>query len=503
MNNSLWIESTKNTNYPTLEGNLSTDVCIIGAGITGVVTAYLLNKAGLDVTIVDRQNVCMGVTANTTGKITSQHGLFYTYLINTFGKDFAKNYLYANENGLQLAKNIITSENIECDYEEQDSFVYTISNNEVNKIIEETNNVISLGFAAEFVKDSPLPFDIAGAIKFPNQAQFNSRKYVLSILDKLNNSGIKIFENTKVSDIKFENNIYTTVCNNYEINSKYVVMASHYPIKDFPGFYFFKMYQSKSYIIAVDTKTDLFSGMYITSTQPTCSLRTSIFNNKRVLLVAGGDHKTGANDVPLDTKYDDLFNFIKQYYPNSEIMYSWSTEDCISLDKVPYIGKFSNLMPNLYIATGFKKWGMTTSHIAAQIIRDNILNKPNKYNDIFSSTRFNPIGNSKEFGNMLKQTAYSLVINKVTSPTEDFSNLEFDSGGVVNYNGTKLGIYKDKDGKLYAVKPYCKHLGCELSWNNLDKTWDCPCHGSRYDYTGKLLNEPSKKDLDIVDLSDK
>ena len=176
------------------------------------------------------------------------------------------------------------------------------------------------------------------------------------------------------------------------------------------------------------------------------------------------------------------------------------TEDCVSLDKIPYIGEFSKFLPNMYVATGYKKWGMTTSHVAAKIISDKILGNINPYENIYTATRLEPIKNSKEFGNMLKQSAYSLAINKFSAPIISYEELENDSGGVVNYKGEKLGIYKDKKGKTFAVVPYCKHLGCELSWNNLEKTWDCPCHGSRYDYMGKIITEPTTENLDTVDL---
>ena len=197
--------------------------------------------------------------------------------------------------------------------------------------------------------------------------------------------------------------------------------------------------------------------------------------------------------------YKSLETYAKEIYPSTKTKYRWSTQDCVTLDKVPYIGDFSNLMPNLYIATGYKKWGMTTSHVAAKIIKDRILGIDNEYNEIYKATRMAPLQNHAEFGNMLKQTVYSLGINKLKTPKYKVEDLKKNTGGVVEYKGEKLGVYKDNNGKIFAVKPYCKHLGCELSWNNLEKTWDCPCHGSRYDYTGKLITEPATQDLDRIE----
>lgn len=345
-----------------------------------------------------------------------------------------------------------------------------------------------------------MPIDILGAIKFPNQAQFNARKYVINLAKICSNNNVNIYENSKVTDIKQNGNFYDISTEYHNIKSKYVIITSHYPIKNFPGLYFLKMYQSKSYIIAVDTKQNLFDGMYITSYEPITSFRTATFNNKRLLLVAGSEHKTGDNSVRVEDSYINLENYIKTIYPDSEVKFKWSTEDTISLDKVPYIGEYSKLLPNMYVATGFKKWGISSSQVAAKIISDDILNIPNNYKDIYSSTRLEPIKNSKEFGNILKQTAYSLLINKFSSPTELYENLSPESGGVVEYKNKKLGIYKRGDGKLFAVEPYCTHLGCELTWNNLEKTWDCPCHGSRFDYMGNIINEPTKKELKSIDL---
>lgn len=500
MNDSLWIKSTNETNYPKLEKDISTDVCIVGAGINGISLAYMLLNNNLNVTVIDKDKICMGVTANTTGKITSEHGLFYNYLINSYGFEFAKKYLYSNEEALNFIKNTVEQENINCDFETQDSFVFTSSEVELEKIKAEVSAVNSLGFNASFCNNISLPVNCVGAIKFPNQAQFNARKYVLELANICSKNNVNIYENSKVIDIKQNGKLYDVFTNTNKIQAKYVVITSHYPIKNFPGLYFLKMYQSKSYILALDTKSNLFDGMYITSCEPITSFRTAMYNNKKLLLVAGSNHKTGDNSVKIEDSYINLENYIKTVYPNSEVKFKWSTEDTISLDKIPYIGEYSSLLPNMYVATGFKKWGITSSQVSAKIISDYILKKNNNYSDIYSSTRLNPIKNSKEFGNMLKQTTYSLIINKFSSPDELYENLSPESGGIVEYKNKKLGIYKRKDGKIFAVEPYCAHLGCELTWNNLEKTWDCPCHGSRFDYTGKIITEPTKKDLKVIDI---
>lgn len=498
MNNSYWTDTTRVTNYPDLNKNIEADVCIVGAGIVGVSTAYFLSKnSNLKIVILDKDKVCMGVSANTTAKITSQHGLFYKYLIDEFGIDFAKNYLFSNEEAIKTISEIINKENITCDFEHQDAYVFATSDIELIKIKDEVKAVNSLGFNAEFIEKIELPVSNAkGAIKFPNQAQFNARKYVLGLLNLLEKRNIKIFENSKVDKIETGNkNI--VYANNYRIKTKYVVLATHFPILNFPGMHFLKMYQDKSYIIGAETTDKFFSGMYINSHDPVVSFRTAIYReNQRLLLIGGSGHKTGSNNIKLEDCYKNLENYGKGIFKNFSIKYRWSTEDCVTLDKVPYIGKFSKFMPNIFIATGFKKWGMTTSHVAANIISDKILGKKNNYENIYNSTRFNPIKNKKELYNNIKQTTYSLLINRFKKSKTSINEIQNGNGGIIKFNGQKVGIYKDEKGKIYAIKPYCRHLGCELSWNNLEKTWDCPCHGSRYMYDGKIIMEPTRKDLE-------
>jgi len=495
--NSYWVDTSKRPEFPKLEKDIETDVCIIGAGITGIMTAYMLLNKGLKIAIVEKGEICSGVTQNTTAKITSQHGLIYNYLEVTFGTEFAKLYLQSNEKAIDIIEEIINKENIDCGFERTNNYIYTCTDEYLQRIKDEVETVKGLGLEAELIEKANLPFEIKSGIKFPNQAKFHPLKYLYKIVEVLVENGVEIYTNSIVQDTKRAGTGYEVITESNSIKAKYVVMATHYPIKSFPGLHFLKMYQDRSYSIAIEPHAKFDKGMYISAESPVASFRPI---NDELLIIGGQDHKTGDNSTNLDVCYKSLETYAKEIYPSMKVKYRWATQDCVSLDKVPYIGDFSNLMPNLYIATGYKKWGMTTSHVAAEIIRDKILKNKNKYEEIYKAIRFGALKNYKEMGNMLKQSVYSLAINKIKMPKYKYEDLEKDSGGVVEYEGEKMGIYKDKDGNIYAIEPYCKHLGCELSWNNLEKTWDCPCHGSRYDYTGKLINEPATEDLDRIDL---
>ena len=295
-----------------------------------------------------------------------------------------------------------------------------------------------------------------------------------------------IFNHSVVNDIKQKDDEYITYTDMHQIKSKYVVICTHYPFINFPGFYFSKMYQVTSYALAIETNQT-----------------SAKYNNKDLLILSGGDHKTGYSpDSESFYGYKYIENEAKKYYPNSKILYKWNTRDCITLDKIPYIGKFSEFTPNMYVATGFNKWGMTSSNVAGNIITDAILEAKNEYAKIYDSTRFEPIKNKDELKNMTKQVFQSFISNRIKIPSENLSAIKNDNGGIIKLNGTSVGIYKDKTGNIYAVNPTCTHLGCLLTWNNLDKTWDCPCHGSRFDFSGKNIYDPAFKDLKKYEIID-
>ena len=536
--NSYWINSEKNKEkYNKVEKNIETDICIIGGGITGISTAYYLTKENLKVTVLDMGKIGFQTTGNSTAKITSQHGLFYKDLKDSKGEDFARLYYDANEDAIKNIKKIVEKEKIQCDLECQSAYVLAANREEVQKVKDEVEVVRGFGGHAEYLEREDIDKNLLilnplAAIRFKNQAQFNSYKYTIELAKICKNLGANIYENTKVVDVRDEKDYYYLETEDgYKIKAKYLVITTKYPIINIPGFYFMKMYQSTSYGISIPVKEKLFDGMYITSTNPKVSLRmakvdnniikdvvdgnienyakqdkenrkrvkekqNSKIDNEYVLIVVGADHKTGEK-TDLSNSYKKLENIAKQIYPQGKVENYWNTEDCITLDKIPYIGKYSNIWENAYVATGFNKWGITTSNIAANIITDMIIGRKNRYEDIFISTRVEPVKNRQEVGNMLKETVSSLVLKKFELPESEQASLKNEEGKIIEIEGEEVGAYKDKEGRIYTIVPKCAHLGCELSWNNLDKTWDCPCHGSRYDYTGKMLYGPTVKDLYI------
>lgn len=491
---SFWDESIKEKNkFSKVENDINTSVCIIGGGLTGLSCGYYLSK-NTDVIIVEKNEICSSTSGKNTGKVTSQHGLFYKYLTDSYGKEFAKKYLEANEQAINNIEDIINKEGIECEFKREFSAVYTSYDENMFKIKEEEKAVSKIEKdKCEIIKNPQLPINVKIEIAFKNQAKINPVKYGYGLANAITKNNGKIFEHSTVTDIKQISGGYEVLVNNNKIIADKVIIATRYPTIKIPGYYFLKMYQSTSYAIVTDVKEEIFEGMYISIDTQVTSFRVIEENGKKLLLAVGYDYKTGTEQIT--NGYNDLEKVVKKMYPQAEILYRWSAEDCITLDKIPYIGEYSNIMKNLYIAVGFNKWGITTSNIAGNILADKINGVENKYEEIFKSTRLNPIKNKDEMKNMLVEVKDSLILSKFSLPKQTIDNIKDGEGKIINIDGEKIGVYKAEDGKIYKVKPICTHLGCELYFNNNDKTWECPCHGSKFNYDGKMIEVPAIKDL--------
>lgn len=475
---SIWDESCEFDKREELKGDIKTDILIIGAGITGILIGYFLKQNGREVVLIDKSEIASGNTRNTTAKITSQHDLIYNKLIQEFGEEKAKQYARANELAIRKYREIIKERKIECDFEELPAYIYSLNDTDLLK--KEVDAARHLGIDAEYVEKVDLPLEVKGAVKFNNQGQFNPLKFLKDISKELT-----IYENTKA--IKIEENLVSTDKGNIVAN--HIVIATHYPIINAPGYYFMKMHQERSYVIALENADNNIKGMYIDYEKQGYSFR----NYKGLLLLGGISQRTGENES--GGSYDKLRNIAKDLYPNSREKCHWSAQDCMTIDGIPYIGKYADSTPNIYVATGFNKWGMTSSMVSAMIISDLILEKDNDFSEIFSPKRFDLSLSINNIANDLVKTAKNFIAQKISIPSSEIQHIKNGHAGIVDYNGQKVGVYKDENGKEFIVSTKCSHLGCELHWNADELTWDCPCHGSRFDYTGKLIESPANKDI--------
>lgn len=497
LNKSYWKNEERHEEYPPLSDEGKFDVLIIGAGIAGLTTAYLLKDSGLKVGIIEATKIGLGTTGYSSAKITIQHGLKYDYLIKSFGKELAMQYLNSNNDAIGLIKSIVEKDNISCDYKTQSAYLYTTKSYEINELEKEIKAYEDLNIDALFVKDSELPFEIEGAIKLENQAQFHPLKYLYSLSDIVKDSGIHIYENTRAIDIKGDKSPFIIITNKGEIKSDIVVVASHYPFLKGYGMYFMRMHAEKSYMLALKTIDKPFDGMYINLSDPKYSMRYHYSEEDNILLLGGSNHKVGLKKDERES-YLELETFSNAYFMTPQIISKWSTQDCMPLDKVPYIGQMTKDVPNLYVETGFGKWGMTSGTVAAQIIRDKIMNCDKKNGDIYNPQRFKFKESASELiSNSLSSTG-GLIKRVLTIPLRDVKDIRANEGKIVEYEGHKIGVYKDKNEKYLGIVPVCTHLGCQLKFNTAEKTWDCQCHGSRFDLKGHVIEGPAVKPLEKV-----
>lgn len=471
---SIWSKTEELPYHSPLPGSVDLEAAVIGGGLAGILTAYFLMEQGIQTAVLEGGRLGSGQTQNTTAKVTSQHGLIYERLIRQFGKERAWKYAKANETAISEYERLIEKEKISCMWERLPSFLYT--NERPEALQKECQAAVKLGLPAELVKENDLPAPAKAALCFHDQAQFHPLQFLKGISERLT-----IFEQTQVQAVKGDC-IFT---NRGVVKAKWIVFTSHFPFINFPGFYFMRMHQERSYVLAL-RNTQKLNGMYYGIDPDGLSFRMS----GDMMLLGGGAHRTGKNRE--GGKYDMLWKKAQQFWPACELYTRYSAQDCVSLDKVPYVGRFSPTRPNWYVATGFGKWGMTSSMAAAQQISRQIAGKAGKGTSVFSPRRFVP---SAAVPALLQETAESfrgLLKEILYFPGKEFDQLPKGQGAVIRYNGKKRGAYKDEKGTVYLVSTRCPHLGCQLEWNPDEKSWDCPCHGSRFNFRGELMDNPAQ-----------
>ena len=427
----LWTKQSPMPRFPRLRGEVRADVLVIGGGLTGLLCARELAQAGAQVLLVEADHICGGTTKGTTAKITSQHGLLYHKLIRRFGTEKAGLYLAANQAALEKYRTLCRD--IDCGFQEKDAYVYSLDNRK--KLEQEVSALESLGFPAELTERPPLPLSAVGAVRFPNQAQFNPLPFAAAMAKDL-----RIYEHSPVLEL----GPHTARTAEGMIRAENIIIATHFPILNKHGAYFLKMYQRRSYVLALENAPDV-DGMYLDEAEDGLSFR----NAQNLLLLGGGGHRTGRRGGG----WAALEDFAKRSYPQAKILCRWAAQDCMTLDQIPYIGPYAKGTEGLYTATGFNKWGMTSAMAAAGVLADAVLGRENPYAALFSPSR-----------SMLRP---QLAANAAEAT---------------------LSLLK-------PTAPRCPHMGCALTWNRREHSWDCPCHGSRFTETGALLEGPATGDL--------
>lgn len=484
--NSYWISSTEETFFPRLKEDVAVDVAIIGGGITGISTAFMLKQKGLKVAVVEADQILKGTTGHTTAKITSQHSLIYARLKNSIGEELARQYAQANESAIHYIAGIVKEHNIECDFVWKPAYVYTQSDQYIKDIEDEARVAYDLGIKAGCEEDIPLPFAIKRAVCFENQAQFHPLKYLNVLAGKIAGQGSHIFEGTVAIDIE-KNPPAVVTRQGHRIMADKIVIASHYPFFDGGGLYFSRIYTEKSYVLGITMKEEFPEGMFINAEEPTRSLRSQTTSAGELVLVGGENHKTG-DGRDFNQHYRNLLDFAQQNFEVDNVLYCWSTQDCMTIDGVPYAGNITPRNPDIYVATGFGKWGMTNSTAVAMIISDLITTGDSPWAPVYNPSRFK-LGSVKNLAVQNLDVAKEYVTGKLERP--DDIDIAPGEAGTVYMQGQKMGAYRDKEGELHLIDITCTHLGCELKWNEAETSWDCPCHGSRFSPDGLIIEGPA------------
>lgn len=486
---SYWLASTPETTYPSLDSDITVDAAVLGGGLTGLAMAWQLKQEGLRVAVIEANRICQGVSGHTTAKVTSQHDLIYAELNKTFGRERAQQYADANQAVLKFMGDTIQTQGIDCDFQQKAAYVFTEQDQYVPQIEEEAKIAAELGIPSQFGPETGLPFPVKAALRFDGQAQIHPRKYALALANTIPGTGCAIYENTQVVGLEEGKVITVTTEKGPKIQADKVVLATHFPVHDGGGLYFSRMYAERSYVLGVRAESPLPEGMFISAEQPGRSLRTQPTAEGDLLLVGGEHHRTGVGkEWP---HYQKLEDYARAHFKVADIPYRWSAQDYTTADKIPYIGYLKKGKDNLFVATGFRKWGMTTSTVAAMIIRDLIIWGSSPWQDVYSPQRGMGLKAIGKLAGMNVEVATELITGKLAKPKPSKSG----EAWVESRRGKRVGIYRDPQGNLHQVDLTCTHLGCEVSWNSAEKTWDCPCHGSRFTPDGEIVSGPALKSL--------
>ena len=497
---SLWVETTRETTYPELAGPVDVDVAVVGAGIAGITAAFLLKRAGKSVALLDSKRILHGATGYTTAKITAAHGITYTTVAERFGEEGARTYAAANRAALEFIATTVEEHEIECEFERRPNYVYAESPDERSAVEAEVEAARRAGLAAELVVETPLPYPIECAFRLPNQAQFHPRKYLLALAEEVEGDGSHVLELTRVLDVEAEGSA-RVVTDRGPLTARDVVLATHLPILD-RGLFFAKAHPGRSYAVACRV-TDAADpqGMYINVGDPTRSVRTARDEHGLLLVLSGEGHKPG-RERDTGARYRALEEFGRRHWETEAFPYRWSTQDYSPVDGVPYVGRLTRRSEHVYVATGFKKWGMTNGTAAGMILADLIVGRANPWASLFDAKRVKPLASARTFVKENASVAKHFVGDRLNRADVLLDELGPGEGGLVKVDGRKTAAYRDEAGRLHALSPVCTHLGCHVAWNRAERSWDCPCHGSRFSGEGRVIQGPATRDLTRRDIDE-
>jgi glycine/D-amino acid oxidase-like deaminating enzyme/nitrite reductase/ring-hydroxylating ferredoxin subunit len=483
---SVWIETgPEQPELPELDGEVHADVAVLGGGIVGITTALLLAEAGVRVALLEANRLARGVSGYTTAKVSSQHGMIYSQLRSRFGAGGAAAYGAANQAALEWIARRVESDGIDCDFRRRASYAY----GDRSQAEDEASAANEAGLPASFVESVPLPYAVEAAVRFDDQAEFHPRKYLLALAERLRELGADVFERSVAVQVDTDEDCMIKSPGGRVVAGQ-VVVATHFPFLD-RSLAFARVHPQRSYALVCRIAGEPPEGMFISAGSPTRSVRAVPVGGEELLLVGGEGHRTGEGG-DTEERYAALERFARAHWDVETVDYRWSSQDNVTIDSVPYVGPITPRNDRVLMATGFAKWGMTGGTAAALMLADRILGRSNAWAELFDPNRMKPRASLGRFVEENAKVGLHFFGDRVSKrgerPIEDLAPGE---GDIVRLHGHAVAGHRDDGGTLHAVSPTCTHLGCRVSWNSAERSWDCPCHGSRFDVDGDVLQGPA------------
>ena len=497
-NPSLWVGTSEVTRFHELHGDMTADVVVIGAGIAGLTTAALLKADGARVVVVEAGRVAGGVTGYTTAKLTVLHGLIFDDLAQAFGDEGARKYADANLAGMATVAELAMRHGIDCELERRPAYTYTTDSAMVDKVTAEVAAAQRLGLEVQFTTDTDLPYPVEGAIRVDDQAQFHPRKYCIGLARGIDGAGSAVYERTRALSIDEQDGRCTVETDHGTITAGHVVQATHLPFSDSGGF-FARTHPMRSYALSARLDGPVPQGMYLSVDTPSRSVRSAHMDGEEVVILGGEGHKVG-QDPDTRERYTALEEWARAEFPVRSIDYRWSAQDYMPVDHVPFVGQVSPASERVLVATGFKKWGMSNGSAAGVMLADRIAGRANPFADFFDTNRANPRQSIKELVKENANVVKRFVGDRLRTETRSVADLAPGEAAVLVEGAERVAVYRDDAGAVHAVSPVCTHMGCTVTWNTAETTWDCPCHGSRFTCDGQVIQGPAVKDLEAKEV---
>ena len=499
MPTSIWTDTTPTPDHPALAADLDVDVAVVGGGMAGLTTALLLAREGRSVAVLEAGRIGGGVTGHTTGKVSPLQGTVYEELRGKFGKEGAAVYAAAQQAGLARIRGLVAELGIDCDLRDQPNHTYAADASQVSDVEAEAEAAREAGLPVELVDDLALPYAVEKAVRLGDSAEFHARKFVLGVADALLAAGGSIYEQTPITTLRERGGPSLEAEGGMRVAARDVVVTTLMPVFD-RAVYFARLTAKRSYAIACRIDGEVPPGMFITAGSPTRSIRGIPYEGEELLMVGGEGHTTGEDDDTRE-RYDALEAFAREHWAVREVTHRWSAHDLMPADGVPYVGRYTPISKHVWTATGFRKWGFTNGAMAAELLTELVCGREHPHADFFDPYRFTPLRSAKGVASELLKDGRHFVGDRLRgAEAGSFDEVPAGEARLVRDGAKLVGAYRGDDGTLQTVNPTCTHVGCRLGWNTAERSWDCPCHGSRFAPDGTVLQGPATAPLEKLDV---